>query len=474
MKKLLFSVVSLMASACAFAELSYENAYWIIKDGKMTDKISYWEYDGEDLETKIPSEIKDTVVDGEDVVVYKQISKDYLDARLKFDSLNTLDLSKNYVMVIEYKIPESHTGVQICEGNKPLWMFGFASTESKLKANNATKAEAYTFIDAKWGKADEWVTAYKYIYSPSSLKSLYGMNFSYAREYIPGNKWYNGELTEHPYIKNMGFVSIKEGKPFYAENFDGFGIGEFYLEKIDISKKKVVYVGGVKPVVTDDSYDVADSLGILPLTGFRDFLPDSIMDQDGSGYIDCEQLRAMQVESIRDSIVFPGIAIPDGTETIYSKMLIKKHKNENGYWADADDYSDYDLPILLRFDNGETVDLANDTIKPIWTKFEGEIKVPSGATSFDLVFKAGKAGYLVDDIMLSAQKFADVKVNQIDANAFDIVAYVDANGDIAVLNGELVASYNVVGRTATKDDKIVVIIVKNDKGQLASKVIVRK
>ena len=157
-------------------------------------------------------------------------------------------------------------------------------------------------------------------------------------------------------------------------------------------------------------------------------------------------------------------------------MLIKKHKNEKGYWEDADYdvYSKEDLPIILRFNTGETVDLTNDTIKMIWTKFEGEVKVPSGAESFDLVFKGAKAGYLVDDIMFSSKKFADVKVDQVDSDAFDIVAYVDENGDIVVENGELVAAYNMEGRAATKADKVVAIVVKNDKGQLASKVILRK
>ena len=128
----------------------------------------------------------------------------------------------------------------------------------------------------------------------------------------------------------------------------------------------------------------------------------------------------------------------------------------------------------MKFNTGEIVDLAKDTIKMIWTKFEGEVKVPAGAESFDLIFKSGKAGYLADNIMFSSKKFADVKVNQVDADAFDIVAYVDKNGDIVVVNGELVAAYNMEGRVATKADKVVAIVVKNDKGQLASKVILRK
>ena len=471
MKKLLFSIVSLMASVSAFADLSYDNAYWVIKDGKLTDNVSVWEYDPEDLGKKVPSVIKDTVVDGENVVVYKQLTTDYLDVRLKFNPEKPLDLSTNYVMVFEYMIPESHTGTKIYDGNKPLWMFGFAS-DSTLKSKNATHADAYSFVDAKWGASNEWVKKSKFIYADPSLNKLYGMNFTYAREYLVVDTV--KPLTEFPYVKNMAFVSIKEGKPFYSENFDAYALGEFYQEKLKIVKKnKLPFPGGVNPVLTDSITGIMKKIQEFPMTLFRDFLPDSVANQDGSGYIDCEQLHALQVEPIRDSIVFPGIKIPKGTEKIYSSMLIKKHKNEEAHWEDAD-FSNADLPILLKFSTGEIVDLAKDTIKMIWTKFEGEVKVPAGAESCDLIFKGGKAGYLADDIMLSSEKFKDVKVDQVDADAFDIVAYVDENGDIVVVNGELVAAYNMEGRVATKADKVVAIVVKNDKGQLASKVILRK
>ncbi len=477
MKKLLFSIVSLMASLSAFAEYSMENAYWIIKDGKLTDNIAQiMEYDPNDLGEKIPNELKDTVVDGENLVVYKQISKDFLDVRLILDEKNQLDLSTNYVLMLEYKIPESHTGTKIYvkEGNKPLWMFGFATSQSLLKNNNVTHAEAYSFIDAKWGEADKWITTYKYIYSPSTLGKIFGMHFTYAREYT------DGDLTEFPYVKNLALISLKEGKPFYAENFDGYGLGEFYNEKNDISGpegtgKKVSYVGGINPVLTEKDVEYYMDEGMAALTAFRDFLPDSIKDQDGSGYIDDEILHALQVETGRDAITFPGIQIPDGADKIFSQMIIKKHKNEKKLWQDAsyDEFSVADLPIKLKFDNGDVIDLAKDTIKMIWTKFESEVNVPAGAKSFDLIFESGLAGYLVDEIQFSANKPSDA-VNQFDANSFDIVAYVDENGDIVVLNGELVAAFNMEGRKASKEDKAVVIIVKNDEGQIASKVVVRK
>ena len=66
-------------------------------------------------------------------------------------------------MMLEYMIPSSHKGTMISDGNKPLWIFGFASNEYNLDTKNVTHAETYSMIDAKWGVADEWVTTYKYI-----------------------------------------------------------------------------------------------------------------------------------------------------------------------------------------------------------------------------------------------------------------------------------------------------------------------
>lgn len=479
MKKLIITLASALASLTAFAELDYSNPYWIVKDGKMSDNVTYVEYDAEDLGTKVPSEMKDTVVDGENVVVYKQVSQHYLDVRLKFDSKNQLDLSKNYMMVLEYKIPASHAEAKLIEGNKPLFFFGFSETEASLSKKNCTASEAYCTVDAKWGKTDEWVTVQKYIFSSSSTTTLEGMIVSYAREYL------EGDMSEFPYIKNLSFVSIKGEKPFYAENFDGIGLGEFYYESNDISAlygeggtnaNEVSFLGGISPVITEDYFYFADDNAVPALTAFRDFRKDTEKDQDGSGFIDCELLHALQVETIRDSIVFPGIKIPANTEKIYSQMLIKKHKNEKHIWKDAkyDDVANDDVPILVRFNTGETVDLAKDTIKLVWTAMNGEVDVPEGATSFDLVFKPAKVGYLVDNIIFSAQKVTDVKVDQVNADAFEVVAYVDENGDIVVVNGEIVAVYNIDGRTASKNDKAVVVVVKNEKGQLASKVMLRK
>lgn len=476
MKKLGLLFASAFVSASAFADIDLTDAYWVIKDGRMTSNISYIPYDEDDLGTKVPDVLVDTTIDGENVVAIKHLSMHFLDPRFQFDPENKLNLSTNYMLTFEYKIPSSHSDMNlISEGNKPLFIFGYSQNEKSIKNKNCTKSEAYTMIDAKWGVAGEWVTVNKYIFANPSVTTLEGMIISYAREYL------EGDMKEFPCIKNMGFVKMKEGKPFYAENFDGAGLGEFYYETVDISDPYpdgtndedavVTFNGGIKPVITEE-YFKAHKKGIA-LTAFRDFQKDIHRDQDGSGFVDNEILHALQVEADRDSIVFPGIKLPENTNKIYSSMLIKRHKNEKRVWKDGK-YDNEDLPILVKFNTGEIVDLAKDSINTVWTKMEGSIDVPAGATSIDLIIKASTVGYLVDEIYLSNNKLEGVKVDQFEANSFDFVAYFDNEGNLVVLNAQIVAVYNMKGAVASKNDKAVVVVVKNDKGQLASKVLVRK
>ena len=119
------------------------------------------------------------------------------------------------------------------------------------------------------------------------------------------------------------------------------------------------------------------------------------------------------------------------------------------------------------------VDITNDVLKNQWTLYNGEVTVPSGATSVDLIFGAMKVGYLVDEVMLSANPLNDVK--DIDNfKQFNVEAYIDNNGDIVVLNGDLIAAYNLNGKLATINDKAIIIIVKNNEGAIGTKKLIRK
>lgn len=471
MKKCFSLICSLLTSAAAFAGITYDNAYWVIKDGKLAEGITYIPYT--DLGTKVPSEIAEvTLPTGENAVEYRQLSQDYLDVKVQFDPANKLDLNKNYIMVLEYMIPSAHAEDKLIEGNKPLFIFGFAKDTADMKDNNAPHSDVAVYIDAKWGQADTWVTTTKYIFSNPEFVTMDGMILSYAREYI------KGDLTEFPYIKNLAIVSYEEGvKPFYAEDFDGYGVGEFYQEKnAALTKKVKFYNGGIKPVITEKDIDFFDDEGLPNLVFFRDFQPDSVRGTDGSGYLDDEIQHGIQIESFRDPVVFPGIAIPEGCTKIYSSLLAKKHKNEKKIWPDCDysEVANMDMPIQLKFNTGEVADLANDTIKLQWTKFTGEIDVPAGATSVDLIFNPMPMGYLADEVILSAVRYTGIKNLLAGENAFEIEAYVDEDGKIVVLNGKLKAVYNMNGRIASENDKIVAIVVENEEGRLASKILFRK
>ena len=479
MRKLFLLSFTLIASVASVFADTDSDKYWLIKDGKfVTENVTVSPYTSKRVERglDIPNQMKDTVVDGENVVVYRQLSLNYLDVKLKIDSLNPIDLSKYYVMVLEYKIPESHKGFTLMSGNndrnKPLFIIGMQPTMAEIeKEPDPNACKVYTTIDAKFGPANEWVTIKQYIYSNPTIQSIGGMVFSYARE--------KGEITEFPYIRNFYFEPLEGGKPFYAENFDCPISNPLYKEIVETEYvgTPVIYNGGVDPVVsTTDNLQYVKDHGLV---WFRDYIPDSLSGTDGSGYMDAEILHGLQIEAQKDSVVFPGIQLPKGTKQFKSEMIVKKHKNDKASsydrWDDADPatvVNVMDVPIKVRFNTGETIELDDNKLQMIWTKHENIIDVPDGAESMDLIFSSLPVGYLVDNIMFTA--LGANGVDDYNADSFEINAYIDANGNVVVLNGELLATYNMNGQAASINDKAIVIIVKGENGAIAAKTLIRK
>ena len=497
MRKLFLLSFTLIASVASVFADADSDKYWLIKDGKfVTENVTVSPYTSKKVQLgiDIPNQMKDTVVDGENVVIYKQLSTHYLDVKLKIDSLNPIDLSKYYVMVLEYKIPESHKDFNLMSGNndrnKPMFIIGMQQTMAEIeKEPDPNACKVYTTIDAKFGDANKWVTKKQYIYSNPSIQSIGGMVFSYARE--------KGEISEFPYIKNFYFEPLEGGKPFYAENFDCPIHNALYNEIVEayrvfeVEKEDgttelqleldVIYNGGVEAVIskTETLQYVLDH----NLVWFRDYVPDSLKGIDGSGYMDDEVLHGLQIEAQRDSIVFPGIKLPNGIKQFKSEMIVKKHKNDKASsydrWDDADPatvVNVMDVPIKVRFNTsdgtGETIELDDNKLQMIWTKHESIINVPDGAESMDLIFSSLPVGYLVDNIMFTALGVDGV--NDYNADSFEINAYIDANGNVVVLNGELLATYNLNGQAASINDKAIVIIVKGENGAIAAKTLIRK
>lgn len=493
MRKLFLLSFTLLASiASVFADANSDK-YWLIKDGKFVpENVTVSPYTGKKVQLgkSIPNQMKDTVVNGENRVVYRQLSTDFLDVKLKFDSLNPVDLSKYYVMVLEYMIPESHKDYNLLvdkdDRSKPLFLIGMQPTMAEIEKDpDPNTCKVFTTIDAKLGPANEWRTEKRYLYANPSIQTVAGMVFSYARE--------TGRISEFPYIRNLYFEPMEGGKPFYAENFDCPIHNLFYneivemyktyeIEKEDGTKEiqkemNVIFNGGIEPILstTEKLQYVIDH----DLVFFRDYIPDTLRGTDGSGYLDDEVIHGLQIEAQRDSVVFPGIKLPKGTKQFKSEMIVKKHKNDKLEsflrWDDADPatvVNVMDVPIKVRFNTGQIVDLDDNKLQMIWTKHESIINVPDGAESMDLIFSSLPVGYLVDNIMFTALGVDGV--NDYNADSFEINAYIDANGNVVVLNGELLATYNLNGQAASINDKAIVIIVKGENGAIAAKTLIRK
>lgn len=472
MKKLFLLFTTLFASVAASFAGESDN-YYIIKDGRLTDNVQIMPYNEDDYDNS--NLMRDTVVDGEELIAYIQRSMTFLDVKMQMNT--PLDLNENYVLVLEYYIPKKCLKSVFTESNKkPLFIIGFEPDYATIeKRPNAQKCSASVMIDAKYEETDMWHTAEKYVYANPNKQVINGMVFSFGREVTR-------DIKTYPLIRNYYFKKMDSGvKPFYAESFDGFGFGtnsDFYNEKIEVYLERAEFLGGITPKVSERDSAIAWDNFTEPIILFRDFLPDSLNGQDGSGYYDCELLHALQMEPNRDSVVFENIPLPTGCEKIYSQMLMKMHKNEKRWVIAPEDSAEaltIDVPIRVKFDNSDEIfDLTQDTLKKIWTLYKGELTVPEGATSMNLIFGGMKVAYLVDEVMFSTEEFNGVNDYFSTQPSFAVEAYVDQNGNIVVLNGELIATYNLKGQIATKEDKAIIIVVKNEEGVIASKVMIRK
>ncbi|MBR2262260.1 MAG: hypothetical protein IJ916_11275 [Paludibacteraceae bacterium] len=462
MKKIALLTFSVVASIASSLALNFDNAYWVIENGKLSNNVTVREFDSSIVPD--PNYLEEgTAPDGTPAVAYKQISTStsYPDVKLEFTT--PLDLTKNYIMVIEYMIPASHAGAAIVGGNKPLFIMSLFDNPEKMDSwgVNSDSVASVFYIDAKFGATNEWVTTCKYTYANPTRTSIQGMVISYAREVL------DGSLTEFAQIKSLGFVANEENvKPFYAENFSNLGLAFWTDEGSVTNTTAFFYKGGIKPT------------GSL-IKAFRSYEDESTQDQDGSGYIDCELMHGLSVVSDRkNDIVFDSIPLPAGIQEIHSEMLIKYR---SGYKKDTktleDVYND-NMPISITFKGAglnETVDLANDTLRGIWTKYKGVVPVPAGAEYIALTFSSlTGVSYVVDEVILSATTFTNVEDFLAENNAFEVKAYIDANGNIVVLNGELQAVYNLNGSVATVNDKAIIILVKNEEGKVAAAKLIRK
>ncbi len=475
MRKLFLLTSMLFAAAASLFADDDSDKYWLIKDGKfVNENVTVEPYTGRRALKDVPNQMADTVVNGEDMVVYRQISYNYLDVKLRIDSLNPIDRSKYQVLVLEYQIPEESSKANLTPvQKKPLFIIGLdESYETIEESPDVNKTAARVQFSAKWGPVNQWVTEKQFVFMNPSIKTIGGIVFSYAREIFASKQL----IHDFPYIKNFYFEPYEYGSPIYAENFEGPSLGNLWDETQLLGKNvnNDNFHGGISPVVTGK--DTLQYLNNLSVVLFRDYQADSTLETatDGSKYYDTEILQGLEIEANRDSVVFPGIQLPENCQKVYSQMIIKKHKNENGHWVDAsyNTVKGKDMPIKLRFNTGEVIDLAKDEMNIIWTEFMGEVEVPAGATSCDLVFCSMPVGYTVDNIVLFTKNTNGL--NDYLINSFDIDAYVDANGNIIVLNGELIATYNMKGQIASKDDNTVIIVVKNEEGAISTKVMIKK
>ena len=189
--------------AMAFACISFSaNAveYWIIKDGKLNEKVSQMPYEEE--------KVYDVLVDGNasSGARYKHNEVPYKDVRLDLSQL-PISLKGTWVMEVEYKLPESafypDDNPFLGLSNSKTPMFNFGLWGEMPKSIDVSQADANLYIDGKYqAEPETWIKAQRKLYHHPTFDTCKVMVLSYCREIA--------KQLDPVYIKNFSVRSIKQ------------------------------------------------------------------------------------------------------------------------------------------------------------------------------------------------------------------------------------------------------------------------
>ena len=161
-------IILAMAFSC-FALTANAVEYWIIKDGKLNEKITQMPYEEE--------KVYDVLVDGDTYTgaSYKHNESPYKDVRLDLSQL-PISLKGTWVMEMEYKLPETafvqdeEPYLSLVNNKSPMFVLGLWG---KLpKQIDVSKPEVNFYIDGKFqAQPNTWIKAQKILYANPSFDS---------------------------------------------------------------------------------------------------------------------------------------------------------------------------------------------------------------------------------------------------------------------------------------------------------------
>jgi hypothetical protein len=372
-------IILAMAFSC-FALTANAVEYWIIKDGKLNEKITQMPYEEE--------KVYDVLVDGDTYTgaSYKHNESPYKDVRLDLSQL-PISLKGTWVMEMEYKLPETafvqdeEPYLSLVNNKSPMFVLGLWG---KLpKQIDVSKPEVNFYIDGKFqAQPNTWIKAQKILYANPSFDSCKVMVISYCREI--------DKVLDPAYIKNLKFTNLDGCYDiFYSENFDGVGGAiPIYADNVNASRLKNEDLVGGKKIVSRDYVRLVRSW--------------EEEGHDGSGFLDDENFHALSVPSGGEEIKIAGIDLPqdDIDGTIHLTAFIKNRYDPYKSFEIATD-EERELPIYARFDNGREIRITKSLMNGKWSHIEEKIALPHGAKKMDIILKSNSSfDYLIDNIHL--------------------------------------------------------------------------
>lgn len=345
-----------------------------------------------------------------------------------------IDMTKAYMIEMEYAItPEALEGAtSLWSDKKPFFIIGASNVDIEGGAEvTVNKADAVISFDGKMVNGQESVanTYYKdvrYMYANPNVTSINVLAVSFCWEI---------DETYVAYIKNMKIFSPDDcAKPFYAEDFESCnGKVAVYSDNTNAGKLKAEQMHGNATLNSDEL-----------ITLKRDWQEGGLAD--GSGYyLDDEQYHALVVA--KDQKISITVALPEGIQTIYSSLLAKyqwEEETETAFYAAAQPMN---AKLVFNDAAATSAQLASvDTIPNDRAKLNGQIAVPAGATSVDIVFdnSDGEFNYMIDDLQLSTCASVDVE-EAVAAKASIVVTPNPATDVITVAGAEKIEVISLSG-----------------------------
>lgn len=434
-KKLLALAMLAGISMGSFAENHY-----LVKDGAFVEGVSQLDPGEDDFlsEGKSPA--------GDAAILLTHVKK-WSDARLYTEK--DVNLATHSKLVIEYYFDK--LSLENYPAKYPAITVGFGTDTIGGLFTRDAAAHTVTGIDVKFkhiGKEGQLVKDTAFIYCrPDKLEGNKFFTISYDRDIEP-----NDNVL---YIKNI--YLLDEKAPFFAENFEA-NAPTYQDEE---NAERYVISNGEVSLQADYSNGFAGDILALKNSFFKSGFALSSIDPDGKAFEEGtfgitynslfnaplrrrwepfgSDVNTGTLDDADQPVYTDPITVAPGafydTEIYHSLSVSKNVATVNGSfgflniplnevaeensslkvsflakWSAIKDEdltaeADKTFPVFIKFDNGDKVKVSEEDMTGTWTIYEGDVAIPSGVKSFDIIFSPNtNYSYNIDNLQIALDK----------------------------------------------------------------------